>query len=126
MSFPQYESPERRHENLKNSIEVLTTLRRKANSAKNPLGEPRKKALLDLSRAAMFCLLRDKQSASYAIRDVFESDPSFRKDWEGLAQFLTQFQFRRLAYLIVRELGFPPLWLTNKEFRSALVRILAH
>ena len=116
---------ERQMENLKRSLEVLTTLRRKAEVAKDELGQPRKKALLDLSRAAFFLMLRDRASASRAAAGVFRSDPALRHDLKALAHCLRTFRSRRLAYLVIREFGIPPVWVANKAFMSALFRIMA-
>ncbi len=105
------------------SLEVVTTLRRKAAAANGQLGRPRTRALLDLKRAAILLLLREKESASRAAAEVFRSDPSFRDDLKHLAHCLGHFKSLRLPLMMIRELGYPPRWLRDKEFTSALVEI---
>ncbi len=126
MSFPQIGSLERCLENFRYSLDVITTLRRKADAAGGQLGRPRKKALLDLSRAAFLLLLKDKESASLAAAAVFRSDPSLRYEFKQLAHCLNHFKSLRLAFMMTRELGYPPRWLADMDFMSTLLRIGAH
>ena len=126
LSFPQPENLERSLENLTHSLEVVTTLRGKADAAEGPLGRPRKKALLDLRRAAYLLLLKDKGSAALAVAAVFRSDPSFRYELKQLAHCLNHFKSLRLAFMMIRELGYPPSWLVDRVFMSALLRIGAY
>jgi hypothetical protein len=123
MSFPQIESLERCLENFRYSLDVITTLRRKADVVEGQLGRPRMKALLDLRRAAFLLLLKDIESASLAAADVFRSDPSFRKDLKQLAHCLNRFKSLRLAFMMIRDLGYPPSWLADMDFMSVLLRI---
>ncbi|MGD0222654.1 MAG: glycosyltransferase [Terriglobia bacterium] len=121
--FPFDASLERRLENLRHSLEAITALRRKADAADVQLGRPRIKGLLDLRRAAFLILLHQRQSASLAAAEVFRSDPSFRGDLKHLAHCLRHFGSLRLALMMIRELGFPPSWLADKDFVSALLRM---
>jgi glycosyltransferase involved in cell wall biosynthesis len=126
VSFPQAEDPVRSRENIRNGLVVITTLRRKAETAKGQLGHPRTKALLDLRRAAFHLLLSERDSASMAVAAAFRSDPSFRCDGKHLATCLTRFERLRLAFMTIRELGFPPRWLGDKAFTSAMLRLGAN
>ena len=126
ITLPQHETPERVLQAWRHSLEVFTCLRRKADAAEGQLGRPRTKALFDLKRAAMLLLLKDKESASLAAAAVFRSDPSFGDDLKRLAHYLDHFKSVRLAFMMVRELGFPPFWLADKAFMSTLLRIGAH
>ena len=51
-----------------------------------------------------------------AVAAAFRSDPSIRYDWKHLANCLTRFERLRLAFMTIRELGFPPTWLGDKAF----------
>lgn len=120
MSFFQSEDPVRRRENISHSLEVIATLRRKADTAEGPLGQPRKKALLDLRRAAFLLELNDKESASLAVAAAFRSDPSFRDDFKHLAYCIDTLDSRSLAFMIIRQLGFPPRWLGDRAFLAEM------
>jgi glycosyltransferase involved in cell wall biosynthesis len=126
ITLPQHETPDRILQDFRYGLEVFTTLRRKADGAEGQLGRPRTKALFDLRRAAMLLLLKDKESASLAAAAVFRSDPSFRDDLKQLAHFLYHFKSLRLAFMLIRELGYPPNWLSDRDFMSGLLRICAH
>jgi glycosyltransferase involved in cell wall biosynthesis len=126
MSFPQPDDPIRSRNDIRHSLDVIISLRRKAESAGGQLGHPRKKALLDLRRAAFHLLLNERDSASMAVAAAFRSDPSFRYDWKHLAICLTRFERLRLGLMAIRELGFPPRWLGDRAFTSALLRLGAN
>jgi glycosyltransferase involved in cell wall biosynthesis len=123
MSLLQPEDPVRSRENIRHSLEVIATLRRKADTAEGQLGHPRKKALLDLRRAAFHLRLNEKESASLAVVAAFRSDPSLRRDFKQLVHCLSCFESRRMALMIIRELGFPPRWLGDKALVSTLLRL---
>jgi glycosyltransferase involved in cell wall biosynthesis len=120
------ESLERIRQSLRYCLEVFTSLRRKADLAESQLGRPRTKALLDLRRAMFLLLLKDKESASLAAADVFRSDSSFRYDLKHLAHCLYHFTSLPVAFMMIRELGYPPSWLVDRDFMFALLRIGAY
>ncbi len=126
INLPQHETPERILQSFRYCLEILTTLRRKADAAEGQLGRRRTKALLDLRRAAYLLLLKDKGSAALAAAAVFRSDPSFRYELKQLAHCLNHFKSLRLAFMMIREIGYPPSWLADMDFMSALLRIGAH
>ncbi len=123
---PQEETLERLRSDESYNLEVLATLRRKAEVAGDPLGRPRMKALIDLNRAARLLLLKDLDAASVAAAAVFRDDPSLRRDLPQLAHYLYRFQSLRLPLMIIREFGCPPNWLANVSFMTALFRIGVH
>jgi hypothetical protein len=123
---PQHDNLKRSLENFKWCLDVIISLRREADVAEGQLGQPRTKALLDLSRAAYLLLLKDNESASLAAAAVFRSDPSFRDDLKQMAHCLCHFKSLRLPLMITRELGYPPNWLVDRDFMSALLRIGAY
>lgn len=125
--FPSGQVPlDRRLQTFWWCLEVITSLRRKAEARDDELGRPRKKALLDLSKAAYLLLLKDKESAALAAARVFQSDPSFRRDLKQLAHCLDHFGSLRLPLMMIRELGYPPRWLADMDFMSTLIRIGAY
>ncbi len=113
-------------ENFQRCLKVIACLRRKAEAGEGNLGSPRKKALLELSSAAFLLLRKEKQAASPAVARAFRADPSLRRDLKRLASCLNHFRSRRLAVMALRELGFPPRWIVNRDFLSALLRIGAY
>ncbi len=113
-------------ENIRSCAEVFAKLRRKADGATDQLGRPRIKALLDLRRAVFLLWLRDKSKSSRAAEDVFRSDPTLRHDLQGLASYLSHFKSLRVAGMMIRALGFPPSWLADGGFMSALWQIGTH
>jgi glycosyltransferase involved in cell wall biosynthesis len=123
---PQRDTLQRSLESYRWSLAAIASLRRKADAGDRQLGQPRKKALLDLSRAAYLLLAKDKDSASRAAAAVFRSDPSFRRDLKQLAYCLNRFKSLRLPLLMIRELGYPPRWLASPAFLSALWRIAVY
>ena len=124
--FRENETPERIRQDYQNSIEVFSTLSRKADAAEGRLFRPRTRALFDLMLASLHILMGDDASASRMAAAVFRSDPSLRADWVQLAGYLGGFKSVRLAAMMVRELGFPPPWLASATFMSALLRIVAY
>jgi alpha-1,3-rhamnosyltransferase len=126
MSFPQPEDRVRSRKDIGHHLDVVISLRRKADTAGGQLGRPRKKALLDLRRAALHLLLDDREAASLAVAAAFRSDPTLRSDLADLAHWLSRFERLRLGLMTVRELGFPPRWLGDKVFASTIVRLGAN
>jgi glycosyltransferase involved in cell wall biosynthesis len=110
-------------EQLKRGLDVMTTLRRKADTAEGLLSQARMKALLDFCRAGYLFALRDGKGARSAFKSMFESDPSLRHDPKQLAQWLREHRGLPLALGMVRELGIRPFWLANPAFMSALLRV---
>jgi glycosyltransferase involved in cell wall biosynthesis len=119
--IPQCATPERILKGRRWRLEVLTALRWKADVAECRLGRPHTKALIDLMRAAALIGLKDR--ASRAAADVFRSDPSFGDDLKRLAYYLYRLKSLRLALMMIRELGYPPKWLLDTDFMSALLRL---
>ncbi len=123
---PRQDLLEQSRRNFERCLEVIDSLRGKAKAGARNLGSPRKRAMLDLSRAAYLLLLKNPQSASLAVAEAFEADPSLRRDPKRLAHCLEHFNSLRLPIMVVRELGYPPRWMGSVDFLSALLRIGTH
>ncbi len=127
----QHETPERLLQDYKWSLEVFISLCRKSQRAGGQFFSPRNRALLELKRASLHLLVRDKHAARPAVEVAFRRDPSLRHDLKNLARYLKHFGSARLCLAAIQELGFPPRWLGDADFVSNLLRvgvgrILAH
>ncbi len=123
ISLPQHETPERVLQDYRWSLEVFTTLCRKAEGADGQFFSPRIRALLELKRASLHLLARDKEVVPGAVEAAFRCDPSLRHDLKDLARYLKEFGSARLLLATIRELGYSPRWLGDADFMGALLRI---
>ncbi len=122
--FPQERfTREKELEGLRWSLEVITTLRRKAEDPDSDLSKPRLKALLDLRQASFHLMLQEKRAASAVARAVFQDDPLLRRDLKLLARWLSRLRSVRIALMMMRNYGYPPKWLFDPEFLIALLRV---
>ncbi len=125
ISLPQHATRERIRQDVRWSIEVFTTLRRKS-QADSRLFPLRTRALFDLKRATLHILIKERQEAQRAVAEAFQSDPTFRRDVKHLARCLGQAGSLRLLAMVTRQLGFPPGWLWNGDFLSTALRVGAN
>ncbi len=122
ISLPRHATPQRILRDVRQSLEVFTTLRSKAQADPN-LFPPRTRAMFDLKRAALQILMKEREAATRSVADAFQTDPSFRHDLEHLARCLGQVGSIRLLGMVVRELGLPPRWLANPDFLSGVLHV---
>ncbi len=122
ISLPQHATRERIRQDVRWSLEVFTTLRRKS-EANSRFFSPRTRALFDLKRAALHILIEERQEAQRAVAEAFQSDPALRRDAKHLTRCLRQVGSLRLLAMVSRELGYPPSWLWNADFLSTALRV---
>jgi glycosyltransferase involved in cell wall biosynthesis len=120
---PRSESPDRTFQEFRRNLDVINSLRRKADSMEGGIGRPRTKAMLDLRRTSLLFFLKDQEAAALAAGAVLQSDPSIRQDLKQLAYWLGKYNSLRLAITMIRALGFPPSWLANRALMSVLLRL---
>jgi glycosyltransferase involved in cell wall biosynthesis len=108
---------------LERAFQVMTAVRKKAESTGGLLARPQTKAQLDFRRASLCFEIGDFESGRRALRCMFESDPTLRFSSEPLAQWLRRKPSRRMALAVVREFGGIPRWAADMSFVSTLLHI---
>lgn len=92
---------------LQHRLDVMTTLREKADAVGGELGTPRIQALLDLQRSYLLFKLARRKEAANALNVAFITDPSLRTESFYVARWLDgrEREFARFVLTNLRQQG---------------------
>jgi glycosyltransferase involved in cell wall biosynthesis len=111
---------------LERNLQVMTAVRKKAESTGGLLARPQTKAQLDFRTACLYFEIGDFESGRRALSCMFESDPELRFSPKPMALWLRRKPSRRLALAIVREFGGTLRWAADMSFISTLLHIFLY